>query len=67
VSAAIAGLAGSVYAYNFGSVSADRFDVFREWLPAAGYEGSASIGGSFVSADIEDCYFTPWDPATGTS
>ena len=34
---------------------------YREWLPANGYEGSASIGGSFVSDDIEDYYFTPWD------
>jgi syringate O-demethylase len=38
---------------------------YREWLPAAGYEGSASIGGSFVSDDIEDYYFTPWDIGYG--
>jgi syringate O-demethylase len=31
-----------------------------------GYEGSASIGGSFVSADIEDYYFTPWDIGYGS-
>jgi hypothetical protein len=27
---------------------------YRRWLPAAGYEGAASIGGSFYSDDIED-------------
>jgi vanillate/3-O-methylgallate O-demethylase len=32
---------------------------YREWLPANGYEGTASIGGSFVSKDIEDYYLTP--------
>ncbi|MBV9604772.1 MAG: aminomethyltransferase family protein [Solirubrobacterales bacterium] len=39
--------------------------AYREWLPATGYEGSASIGGSFVSDDIEDYYFTPWDLGYG--
>ncbi|HXF97963.1 MAG TPA: aminomethyltransferase family protein [Gaiellaceae bacterium] len=38
---------------------------YREWLPATGYEGTASIGGSFVSDDIEDYYFTPWDLGYG--
>jgi glycine cleavage system aminomethyltransferase T len=38
---------------------------YREWLPATGYEGSASIGGSFVSGDVEDYYFTPWDLGYG--
>jgi glycine cleavage system aminomethyltransferase T len=33
---------------------------FREWLSAGGFEASASIGGSFVSDDIEDYYVTPW-------
>jgi glycine cleavage system aminomethyltransferase T len=39
---------------------------YREWLPATGYEGSASIGGSFVSDDIEDYYFTPWELGYGS-
>jgi syringate O-demethylase len=39
--------------------------AYREWLPATGYEGSTSIGGSFVSDDIEDYYFTPWDLGYG--
>ena len=38
---------------------------YREWLPAQGYEGSASVGGSFASKDIEDYYFTPWDLGYG--
>ena len=38
---------------------------YREWLPATGYEASASIGGSFDSPDIEDYYFTPWDLGYG--
>jgi syringate O-demethylase len=43
----------------------DELKAYREWLPAAGYEGSASIGGSFVSDNIEDYYFTPWDLGYG--
>jgi syringate O-demethylase len=46
--------------------SGDSMQAYREWLPAAGYEGSASIGGSFVSDDIEDYYFTPWDLGYGS-
>jgi syringate O-demethylase len=43
----------------------DALREYREWLPATGYEGSASVGGSFVSPDIEDYYFTPWDLGYG--
>jgi len=39
--------------------------AYREWLPTSGYEGSASIGGSFYSDNIEDYYFTPWDMGYG--
>jgi glycine cleavage system aminomethyltransferase T len=38
---------------------------YREWLPADGYEASASVGGSFVSDDVEDYYLTPWDLGYG--
>ena len=38
---------------------------YREWLPADGYEGTCSIGGSFVSKNIEDYYLTPWDLGYG--
>jgi syringate O-demethylase len=43
----------------------DSLKAYREWLPASGYEGSASVGGSFVSDSIEDYYFTPWDLGYG--
>ena len=46
--------------------SGESMRAYREWLPAAGYEGSASIGGSFVSESIEDYYFTPWDLGYGS-
>lgn len=39
--------------------------AFREWLPANGYEATGSIGGSFISENIEDYYLTPWDLGYG--
>jgi syringate O-demethylase len=44
----------------------ESLKAYREWLPARGYEGSASIGGSFVSGNVEDYYFTPWDLGYGS-
>ena len=38
---------------------------YREWLPANGYEATGSIGGSFVSNNIEDYYLTPYDLGYG--
>ena len=46
--------------------SGDGMKAYREWLPATGYEGSASVGGSFVSDRIEDYYFTSWDLGYGS-
>lgn len=46
--------------------SGAELKAYREWLPATGYEASASIGGSFVSSSIEDYYFTPWDLGYGS-
>jgi len=46
--------------------SGESLKAYREWLPAAGYEGSASLGGSFNSPSIEDYYFTPWDLGYGS-
>jgi syringate O-demethylase len=46
--------------------SGESLREYREWLPATGYEGSASIGGSFSSDEIEDYYFTPWDLGYGS-
>ncbi len=39
----------------------DKMRAYREWLPATSFEANASIGGSFVSKNIEDYYMTPWD------
>jgi len=38
---------------------------YREWLPASGYEGTGSLGGSFVSSNIEDYYLTPYELGYG--
>lgn len=45
--------------------SGEAMRSYREYLPAAGFEGAASLGGSFVSPDIEDYYLTPWDLGYG--
>jgi vanillate/3-O-methylgallate O-demethylase len=34
---------------------------YREWLPADGYEGMGSLGGSYYSDEISDYYLTPHD------
>ena len=38
---------------------------YREWLKDNSYEAKCSIGGSFVSSNIEDYYLTPWDLGYG--
>jgi len=38
---------------------------YREWLPASGYEGTGSLGGSFVSSNIEDYYLSPYELGYG--
>jgi vanillate/3-O-methylgallate O-demethylase len=43
----------------------EKMKKYREWLPAAGYEASGSIGGSFVSDNIEDYYLTPYELGYG--
>ena len=40
--------------------SDEREKAYREWLPADSYEAMGSIGGSFVSDNIEDYYVTPY-------
>src|SRR5918996_291731 len=45
--------------------SGEQMKKYREWLPANGYEGTASIGGSFVSNTIEDYYMTPFELGYG--
>ena len=39
----------------------DEMQAYREWLPANGYEGTGSLGGSYYSDDIADYYRTPHD------
>ncbi len=43
----------------------EKMKKYREWLPAGGYEGTGSIGGSFVSKNIEDYYLTPYELGYG--
>lgn len=38
----------------------EKMKAYREWLPAASYEATGSIAGSFVSNNIEDYYLTPY-------
>ena len=45
--------------------SGDKMKSYREWLSADGFEANASLGGSFVSENIEDYYLTPWDLGYG--
>jgi vanillate/3-O-methylgallate O-demethylase len=43
----------------------DEMKSFREWLPAGGYEATGSIGGSYVSDNIEDYYLNPHELGYG--
>jgi glycine cleavage system aminomethyltransferase T len=43
----------------------EAMKAYREWLPANGYEGTGSLGGSFYSDDISDYYTTPWELGYG--
>jgi vanillate/3-O-methylgallate O-demethylase len=45
--------------------SGEKMKAYRQWLPANGYEATASLGGSYDSANIEDYYLTPWDLGYG--
>jgi vanillate/3-O-methylgallate O-demethylase len=45
--------------------SGDSMKKYREWLPAAGYEATCSISGSFASDKIEDYYTTPYELGYG--
>jgi vanillate/3-O-methylgallate O-demethylase len=45
--------------------SGDKLKAYRKWLRADGFEANASLGGSFVSDNIEDYYLTPWDLGYG--
>jgi len=43
----------------------DKMKAYRQWLPATGYEGTGSLGGSFSSNRIEDYYMTPYEMGYG--
>ena len=41
--------------------SGEELRPYREWLTADSFDGRASLGGSFVSNNIQDYYYSPWD------
>jgi vanillate/3-O-methylgallate O-demethylase len=43
----------------------EKMRAYREWLPANSYEATGSLGGSFVSDNIEDYYLTPYELGYG--
>lgn len=43
----------------------EELRAYREWLPAAGYEATNALAGSFVSDDIEDYYTNPYELGYG--
>jgi vanillate/3-O-methylgallate O-demethylase len=43
----------------------EKLKAYRDWLPAAGYEGTGSLGGSYYSDDIADYYLTPYELGYG--
>ena len=45
--------------------SGEAMRSYREWLPDTSYEAISSIGGSFVSENIEDYYLTPYEMGYG--
>ena len=46
--------------------SGELMKPYREWLKGTSYEATASLGGSFVSKNIESYYFTPYDLGYGS-
>jgi glycine cleavage system aminomethyltransferase T len=44
----------------------ERMKSYREWLKDTCFEGSASLGGSYYSDNIEDYYLTPWELGYGS-
>ena len=49
-----------------GVYTGEKMKKYREWLPANGYEATGSLGGSYVSNDIEDYYVTPYEMGYGS-
>jgi vanillate/3-O-methylgallate O-demethylase len=49
-----------------GIYTGEKLKAYRQWLGADSYEATGSIGGSFVSDNIEDYYLTPWELGYGS-
>jgi vanillate/3-O-methylgallate O-demethylase len=45
--------------------TSEELRPYREWLPAAGYEATNALAGSYVSDRIEDYYLNPWELGYG--
>jgi vanillate/3-O-methylgallate O-demethylase len=43
----------------------EELRAYREWCPAASYEATNALAGSFVSANIEDYYLNPYELGYG--
>ena len=46
--------------------SGEKLKPYRQWLGADSYEATGSIGGSFVSSNIEDYYLNPFELGYGS-
>jgi len=44
----------------------EKLKPYRQWLGADSYEATGSIGGSFVSSNIEDYYLNPFELGYGS-
>src|SRR6266446_5772721 len=44
----------------------EKLKRYRQWHGPDSYEGTGSIGGSFVSDNIEDYYLNPWELGYGS-
>jgi vanillate/3-O-methylgallate O-demethylase len=44
----------------------EKMKPYRQWLPAASWEGTASLGGSFYSNNADDYYVTPYEMGYGS-
>lgn len=45
--------------------SGEKLKPYRQWLSANSYEATLSLGGSFLSDNIQDYYLTPYDLGYG--
>lgn len=62
VTAVESGWVGSVIPAIY---SGEKMQAYREWLPANGFEGFMSVGGSNRTGNIDDLYQTPYELGYG--